>query len=102
MKRSDFSFYALKDDFIETEKAFGVKYSVSHDYSYSNKEYGVVWLPKSQTTITELEPYYDENRLFSEEEIKSGVSNWVEVSIPNWLAYKNNFFKNNLLKETSI
>ena len=89
MKRSDFSFYALKDDFIETEKAFGVKYSV-------------VWLPKSQTTITELEPYYDENRLFSEEEIKSGVSNWVEVSIPNWLAYKNNFFKNNLLKETSI
>ena len=87
---------------LKLKKAFGVKYSVSHGYSYSNKEYGVVWLPKSQTTITELEPYYDENRLFSEEEIKSGVSNWVEVSIPNWLAYKNNFFKSNLLKETSI
>ena len=98
---ASFTFMAHKQEIIETEKAYGIKYRdlCCCNINERNK---IVWLPKSQTTLEEVIPYRDEELLFSEEEIESGESDWLNVTVPGWLAYKENYFKNTLLKVTSL
>lgn len=67
----------------ETEKAYGFDY-----WKQSKRALQVVWLPKSQIIVEDIED--------------DGGLDWHEgdvlVSVPMWLARKNNYFENTILK----
>ena len=80
-----------KDDMRETEKAFGFPYAVAGSWMQRNDQ--VVWLPKSQITVTDVtfEMYKEECGEFEAEHYWQDGIVWVDV--PMWLARKHDYFK---------
>lgn len=81
--------FSNNGDVIETAKAYGFKYQ-DRRYMSSNGE-KIMWLPKSQVIIEPVpEPQKGTREYISWDE------NDREVSVPMWLAEKNNYFENML------
>lgn len=88
-----FEFTMNRSEMRETEKAYGFCYERPNKNHAGVWETAWQWLPKSQTTVEDIE--------FDGEDIY-----WAEgdvlVSVPMWLARKENYFKGTLCRTIKL
>ena len=90
---ASFEFKFNREEMRETEKAYGFGYSVRDKNHAGRWVTRWQWLPKSQITVEDIE--------FDGEDVWWHEGD-VIVTVPGWLAYKERYFKNTILREMRV
>lgn len=90
---AEFKFQSNRAEMRETAKAWGFSYERQNTQHAGIWERAWQWLPKSQVTVEDVE--FDGEDVFWHE-------GDVVVTVPMWLARKENYFKSTVCRTMSI
>lgn len=87
---ASFEFMTYRSEIKETAKAYGFRYERQNKNHNGIWEAAYQWLPKSQVTVKDCE--FDGEDIYWQE-------GQVIVTVPMWLARKENYFKHTVCRE---